>query len=422
MAVAVDLPVDLPVEMPVDMPVEMPGAAGTGLRWDIFCRVVDNLGDAAICWRLARQLANEYSLTVRLWIDGPQALIRLVPGARTGQVHDRVSIERWRDDDPRLSGPEPEQLADVVIAGFACELPAAYRRAMTSRRPVWINLDYLSAQPWVDTHHGLPSPKADGLIEHFFFPGFTPASGGLLREADLIERQDRFDRDPTAKIDFLRSLGVEAEPGDRLISVFCYPDSPVAALIDRITAQPLPPQVPQGPQGTYGRWRLLIPEGIAPELTDGPPDSHQDGRPDGRPFSRLPFLAQTDYDRLLWCCDLNCVRGEDSFVRALWSGRPLIWQAYRQADNAHQPKLEAFLDRWLDAATVPQTAAHVWRSAHAAWNAAPDPSSRTLMASALQPMLDQLPTLAAGAHRWRSAQLEQTDLASRLVGFAASKL
>lgn len=407
--------------IPVQMPVQIPAAAGPVLRWDIFCRVVDNLGDAAICWRLARQLANEHSLTVRLWIDQPQALSRLVPGAQPGQVQDRVSIECWRDDDPRLSGPEPEQLADVVIAGFACDLPAGYRRAMTTRRPVWINLDYLSAQAWVDTHHGLPSPKADGLVEHFFFPGFTPASGGLLREGDLIDRCDRFDRDSSARIDFLRSLGVETEPGDRFISVFCYPDSPVAELIDGIKAQPHPPQGPKGPHGTNGtdgRWRLLIPEGIAPDLTNG----HPHGRPDGHSFSRLPFLAQTDYDRLLWCCDLNCVRGEDSLVRALWSGRPLIWQAYRQTDHAHQPKLEAFLARWLDAAQVPQTAAMVWRSAHAAWNAAPDPSSRTLIATASPPLLEQLPALAAGASRWRSAQLGQTDLASRLVGFAAGKL
>ena len=416
----------MPVNMPVNMPVEVPASESPGLRWDIFCRVVDNLGDAAICWRLARQLANEYCLTVRLWIDQPQALSRLVPGAHPGQVQDRVSIECWHDDDPRLSLTESEQLADVVIAGFACELPAGYRRAMTAHRPVWINLDYLSAQAWVDTHHGLPSPKPDGLIEYFFFPGFTPDSGGLLREADLIERCERFDRDPSARIDFLRSLGVQAEPGERFMSVFCYPDSPVAELIGGLKARQHPPPGPQSTNGRNGRWRLLVPDGIAPELTDdhsdGRSDEHPDIHPDGHSFSRLPFLAQTDYDRLLWCCDLNWVRGEDSLVRALWSGRPLIWQAYRQADRAHQPKLEAFLARWLDAAQVPQTAAKVWRSAHAAWNAAPDPSSRTLMASALPPLLEQLPALAAGAGRWRSAQLGQTDLASRLVGFAAGKL
>jgi len=391
----------------------MPTEANPGLRWDIFCRVVDNLGDAAICWRLARQLANEYSLTVRLWIDQPQVLSRLVPGVHPGQVQDRVVIECWRDDDPRLNLTEPGQTADVVIAGFACELPAGYRRAMTSRRPVWINLDYLSAQDWVDSHHGLPSPKADGLIEYFFFPGFTAESGGLLREADLIDRCGRFGRDPTARIDFLRSLGVDAKPGERFMSLFCYPDSPVAELIDGLDAlqhRPSGAATTSDTPGAPDNWQVLIPEGIAPSLSVR------------RGARRVPFLAQADYDRLLWCCDLNWVRGEDSLVRALWSGRPLIWQAYRQTDEAHQPKLEALIDRWLAVAKVPESAAIAWRKAHTAWNTAPDPASRALTVSALRPMVEQLPALEAGAGRWRSAQLEQTDLANRLVEFAAGKL
>ena len=398
------------------MAIRTPAAASPGLRWDVFCRVVDNLGDAAICWRLARQLANEYSLAVRLWIDQPQVLSRLVPDARPGQVQDRVSIECWRDDDPRLNLTEPEQLADVVIAGFACELPAGYRHAMTSRRPVWINLDYLSAQDWVDSHHGLPSPKSDGLIESFFFPGFTPESGGLLREADLIDRCERFDRDPSARIDFLRSLGIDAKPGERFMSLFCYPDSPVAELIDAFNAIQRQAPGATGTAGVNGKttppdsWQLLIPEGIAPELSTR------------RGVRRVPFLPQTDYDRLLWCCDLNWVRGEDSLVRALWSGRPLIWQAYRQSGEAHRPKLEAMIDRWLKVAKLPEPAATVWREAHTAWNTAPDPASRALITAALPPTLEQLPALAAGAQRWRTAQIEQSDLARRLVAFAANKL
>jgi uncharacterized repeat protein (TIGR03837 family) len=392
------------------MPTRTPAVASSGLRWDVFCRVVDNLGDAAICWRLARQLANEHSLTVRLWIDQPEALSRLVPDARPGLRRDRVSIECWRDDDPRLSLPEPEHLADVVIAGFACELPAGYRHAMTSRRPVWINLDYLSAQTWVDTHHGLPSPKSDGLIESFFFPGFTPESGGLLREADLIDRCERFGRDPSARIDFLRSLGIDAEPGQRFMSLFCYPDSPVEELIDGLNA--IEHQRSDAPctSAPPDHWQLLIPEGIAPELGDR------------RGVRRVPFLPQIDYDRMLWCCDLNWVRGEDSLVRALWSGRPLIWQAYRQADEAHRPKLEALIDRWLAVAKLPEPAANAWRNLHTAWNTAPDPASRALTAAALRPIFEQLPALEAGAGRWRSAQLQQSDLAIRLVAFASGKL
>ena len=389
------------------MPIRTPASASPGLRWDIFCRVVDNLGDAAICWRLARQLANEYSLAVRLWIDQPQALRRLVPGARPGQMQDRVSIESWRDDDPRLSLTRSEQVADVVIAGFECELPAGYRHAMTSRRPVWINLDYLSAQAWVDTHHGLPSPKSDGLTEYFFFPGFTSESGGLLREVDLIDRCERFDRDPSARIDFLRSLGIDARPGERFMSLFCYPDSPVAELIDGLKA--IEGQA-SAATGTPENWQLLIPEGIAPELSVR------------RGVRRVPFVSQTDYDRLLWSCDLNWVRGEDSLVRALWSGRPLIWQAYRQIGEAHRPKLEAMIDRWLKDAELPDPAATAWRKAHTAWNTAPDPASRALITAALPPTLEQLPAIAAGARRWRTAQIGQSDLARRLVAFTAGKL
>ena len=389
------------------MPIRTPASASPGPRWDIFCRVVDNLGDAAICWRLARQLANEYSLAVRLWIDQPQALSRLVPGARPGQMQDRVSIESWRDDDPRLSLTRSEQVADVVIAGFECELPAGYRHAMTSRRPVWINLDYLSAQAWVDTHHGLPSPKSDGLTEYFFFPGFTSESGGLLREADLIDRCEQFDRDPSARIDFLRSLGIDARPGERFMSLFCYPDSPVAELIDGLKA--IEGQA-SAATGTPENWQLLIPEGIAPELSVR------------RGVRRVPFVSQTDYDRLLWSCDLNWVRGEDSLVRALWSGRPLIWQAYRQIGEAHRPKLEAMIDRWLKDAELPDPAATAWRKAHTAWNTAPDPASRALITAALPPTLEQLPAIAAGARRWRTAQIGQSDLARRLVAFTAGKL
>ena len=51
---------------------------------------------------------------------------------------------------------------------------------------------------------------------------------------------------------------------------------------------------------------------------------------------------------MLWACDVNFVRGEDSLVRALWAGKPLVWHIYPQHDDAHDAKLEAFLD-WLQA-------------------------------------------------------------------------
>ena len=69
---------------------------------------------------------------------------------------------------------------------------------------------------------------------------------------------------------------------------------------------------------------------------------------------------------MLWACDFNFVRGEDSLVRAIWAGKPFVWQIYPQDDNAHYAKLEAFLDTYLDGAGK-EIATHI-RMAHRSWN------------------------------------------------------
>jgi uncharacterized repeat protein (TIGR03837 family) len=74
----------------------------------------------------------------------------------------------------------------------------------------------------------------------------------------------------------------------------------------------------------------------------------------------LPYTDQKGFDEMLWGCDLNFVRGEDSLVRALWAGQPFVWQIYPQEDNAHHAKLEAFLD-WIKAPAS-------WREFHRVWN------------------------------------------------------
>jgi uncharacterized repeat protein (TIGR03837 family) len=75
----------------------------------------------------------------------------------------------------------------------------------------------------------------------------------------------------------------------------------------------------------------------------------------------LPQLTQTDYDHLLWSCDLNFVRGEDSLVRAIWAAKPFIWQIYPQHDGVHLAKLDAFL-AMMDAPASLKTAHQVWNS------------------------------------------------------------
>jgi len=326
------------------------------LSFDIFCRVIDNYGDIGVCWRLARQLAahGQVSGPVRLWVDDLHSLARLVPqAARKNQRHDLngVQVHPWSQAEDDTVQP----LA-VVIEAFGCDLPAAFRTRMQATPPhYWLNLEYLSAQSWVEDCHGLPSLQADGLRKHFFFPGFTDRTGGLLREPDLIARRDAWQRNPKNRAALLQALGMPAdwinglmEHGWQQIYVFCYPYAPLQALR---TERPVV---------------LLAAPGTPP--TQASPHLYR---------LDCPFVAQAQFDELLWGSDLNLVRGEDSLVRAIWAARPFLWQLYAQAQAAHLPKLDA----WLALADCPPEAAALMR----AWNApqaTPNPSALSALSAA----------------------------------------
>jgi len=305
---------------------------------DIFCRVIDNYGDIGVCWRLARQLAGEHGLAVRLWVDRPDSLARLCPEADATlprQCLHGVEVCHWSDPFPAVPP------ASLVIEAFACELPPAYIEAMAALTPppVWINLEYLSAEPWVERCHKLPSPHPRlPLTKYFFFPGFTKETGGLLREHDLLERRNAFQGDPALRQAFWSLLGMDMPAPDTLIiSLFSYENAALDELLDAWadSEQPILCLVPEG---------RILPQ-IGRYFADDPHAGSLYAR--GRLRVRvLPFLAQDRYDELLWACDVNFVRGEDSFVRAQWAGRPFVWQIYPQQDAVHRHKLQAFLDRY----------------------------------------------------------------------------
>ncbi|MFA7438111.1 elongation factor P maturation arginine rhamnosyltransferase EarP [Castellaniella sp.] len=358
------------------------------IAFDLFCQVIDNYGDAGVCWRLARQLAGR-GHAVRLWIDGLPTLARLLPALdprQAVQIIDGVHVGAWE----RANQAAPPRHG-VVLEAFACTLPAAYQAAIAGQRCVWINLEYLSAEAWAQDCHGLPSPQAGGAVKYFYFPGFTPASGGLLREADLLaRRRGARQQDRRQRLHALTGLDTRAlRPETRCALLFAYPHAPVAGLQQALA------------HNTQPTW-LLVPGDI-------PPGLHDQGALRVR---SIPFLPQARFDDVLWCCDLNFVRGEDSLVRALWAGQPLVWQLYPQADGAHLTKLAA----WLDALPLPPEATRLLT----AWNTADPGAVAQAARQALSP-----PAWGAWQKRARrhSRQLAaQDDLASRLVVFCMQHL
>lgn len=372
-------------------------------RWNIFCRVVDNFGDIGVCWRLARTLAVHHGKTVRLWLDDVGALRKICPQRflQCGNpVFDGVEIHRWE---------APFELVaddDVVIEAFGCELPEACLATMASAAlpPLWINLEYLSAEDWVSGCHRMRSPHPRlPLVKHFFFPGFTADTGGLLREPRLFADRDVFQANPSLRARVLADLAGRDLPQDATtISLFSYEQAQLHGLMRAWAADRRPVVV-------------LVPEGrVVPGLARYfGTETLQcgDWRECGSLAVRvIPFTDQTAYDRLLWACDLNFVRGEDSFVRAQWAARPFIWQLYAQADNAQAAKLEAFLKLFTDGLSPPAAAALVafWR----AWNGYADP------AACWRDFSSVLPEIAFHAGHWSQALGQQQDLASALVDFS----
>ncbi|MDE2442231.1 MAG: elongation factor P maturation arginine rhamnosyltransferase EarP, partial [Betaproteobacteria bacterium] len=238
--------------------------------------------------------------------------------------------------------------------------------------------------------HGMASPHPTlPLTKFFFFPGFTVKTGGLLREAHLLPDRDRYQHSLPAR-DHLE------------IGLFCYDTAPVGGLLAALatTVQPSLVHVPRG--------KPLA--AVMQYLPGNGPWQHGNAR-----IEPIPFMPQDDYDRLLWRCDINFIRGEDSFVRAQWAAKPFVWQIYQQEEEAHLVKLSAFLDRYC--AAMGDTLAHVIREMFVAWNGGePD------VACAFQHFVDNRQAVAEANHAWCDDLASQDDLATTLVNFCASKV
>jgi uncharacterized repeat protein (TIGR03837 family) len=370
----------------------------------IFCKVVDNYGDIGICWRLSRQFHAEHGIAVTLWVDDLASFRRIWPQVDTGaevQDIDGVTVRHWRGQDGEFAAAD---IPDLVIEFFGVDIPPGYIAAMAQcePRPAWINYEGLSAEEWVEGCHRLPSmhPRLK-LTKHFFFPGFNDKTGGLLRERGLVGERERFQADPAAMAAFLARFGVSRQEMASLkLSLFCYPEAPVTEMFAEWA---------QGGAAVT----CLVPEGVARDKVAaflGAEALAGAAATRGSLTVRvIPFMPQTDYDRLLWACDLNFVRGEDSWVRAQWAARPFIWHIYPQDENLHHVKLRAFLQKYaVNSQSLVDFSLR--------WNGAREGHMDALWTS----LQAELPTLVRRALEWETQMSANGDLVSNLLDFVRS--
>jgi uncharacterized repeat protein (TIGR03837 family) len=384
-------------------------SADDAIACDLFCAVIDNFGDIGVCWRLARQLASEHGWQVRIFVDDLHTFQKLCPALdleRSRQAVSGIVIEHWHE--PAHAGDTLE-VADVVIEAFGCELPHAYVAAMARRKraPVWLNLEYLSAEDWVADFHLRQSPHPRyPLTKTFFFPGLGAGTGGVLKERHLDTARAAFEASPQAREAWWRQTTGEAAPAadTTVISLFAYENPALDSLLEQWckSAEPV---------------RLLVPEGrISPAVARCfGLSTFAAGAQAERGNLRAHALAFTDqpgYDALLWASHFNFVRGEDSFVRAQWAARPFVWQIYPQADDAHLPKLDAALAHYADPLPAAARAA-LGRFWHA-WNGVGIPDWADFQRH--RAVFEQR------AAEWAVELASLGDLAGNLAGFAKSQL
>ncbi|WP_407276567.1 elongation factor P maturation arginine rhamnosyltransferase EarP [Halothiobacillus sp. DCM-1] len=309
-------------------------------NWHLFCRVVDNFGDIGVSWRLATCL-HARGESVTLIVDD-LARWQAIAG---NDIPPAIAVIPWQE-------PLPPP-AECVVEAFGCGLPEAYRAAMPGRTRHWFVLDYFSAESWVPGCHGLSSPQANGLTARFIYPSVLPGTGGLLREQWFEEEQ----RAAAQAHGWRNRWQIPAPQGDAVF-LFGYEQAVLHALLEHWAHAP-------SPRTAYFAAGRLLDDArrqLRRPLREGQTECWGNLR-----LIALPFVPQREFDRLLWPNWLNIVRGEDSLTRALWAGKPFIWQIYPTEDDAHWPKLEALMAALSEG--LPPAAKQAWRQVNLDWNA-----------------------------------------------------
>lgn len=360
----------------------------------LFCTVIDNFGDIGVSWRLAKQLQQRLNAEVHLWLDDLNALTTIIPDATQHNIH----IHQWQEsqaiDYQNLNIPQ------VIIETFACRLPENLPPFIQQHQIVWLNWEYLSAEEWAVHAHTMPSLQNNGYTKYFWQMGFLPQTGGLLRESNYHQQQNQY-------------LAKKPQSSALNYYLFGY-QSPIWA-------------------DWFHCWQKL---GIAiniylsgSQIIQSLKDKQiisETAFSDSRPYQlgclkliQQPFTPQDQFDQLLWQADILFIRGEDSFVRAQYTGKPFFWHIYPQDQQAHFDKLNAF---W-QLTPLYQQANSIHTAFHALSTELNDGEvlSDTQRTKHWQTLLENLAEWQQLSQTWQQYLFQQTDTVTRLSHWLKEK-
>lgn len=282
---------------------------------DIFCEVIDNYGDAGTAYRLYKEIKNNFKdVYVRLFIN----------------KFEEINLIKNKDEEINIFKYEEAnnlETADLIIECFACNILDKYLDRAYDNSKIWINLEYFSAEDWIEDFHLQESLLSRGKIKKYFFmPGITKKSGGLIVDKEFLETKLKVQKNKTF---YLKKYNIP-ENYDYLISIFSY-EKNFDKFIDFL-------------EKSSKKFVILI----LSEKTQKNFTKYFDKfkKCDRIEAVNLKFLSLKEYEEILSLCDCNFVRGEESFSRSLILGKPFLWHIYPQENNLHLKKLNDFLKKY----------------------------------------------------------------------------
>ncbi len=344
----------------------------------ILCQIIDNLGDAGVTLRLARQwLHQRPSDSIEIYTDNIQPFLILsdlpvLSNSDQSFLNTDCSIHLLEKCKIFLK-KEPNTIddwGDIVIEMFGTPISHIWKSLLAHRTPKvqWVNLEYLSAEKWVEDFHGYYSIDPESKWQQlFFFPGFSNKTGGLLGPENNTNLINNAPPNNSQRLNIF-VFAYDFEPLKKWLSFFEY------------TRKPITFHVSGNFESTLKDTSLV---------------------------QKTPFVPQTEFDTLLQGFDYLLVRGEDSFVRAQLSGKPFIWQIYPTNDKTHWDKLEAFYS--LYASDLPEPIRSLWQQVWFFWN-----GKQNINTNCLNKALAYNDTLTAHALNWKQKILPECTLIQRL--------
>ncbi|STO31566.1 Uncharacterized protein conserved in bacteria [Fusobacterium necrogenes] len=305
---------------------------------DIFCEIIDNYGDIGVVYRIAKELDKVFpNSKIRVFLNRIEEFKKINFQVKDIPYQIIDGIEYITFDYVQKKAKELST-SQVIIEAFGCKIPEEYMEIAYENSELLINLEYLSAEDWIEDFHLQSSPLGKGKLKKvFFMPGFTEKSGGIIIDSNYLEKIEKIRKN---RAFYTKKYLGNIENKDKKIvgTLFSY-EKNFATLFEELRSLDKEVVILAMGEKTQKSLKNFFKENLIEDFRNSL-------KYDKIEIKFMEFLNQEEYEELINIVDFNFVRGEDSFIRAILTGKPYVWHIYCQEDYIHMKKINAFLNKY----------------------------------------------------------------------------